>query len=124
MRTALLVALTLSAAPAFKKLNVTAANGGNRQITDIVIEPGNANRLVAHVRGNPVAGDSGLYLSENALAAEPSFRQTYNTNTTVGPRGELAINKVGAVITVIAALGDNNGTVLKSEDGGATWPTT
>ena len=114
----------LSAAPAFKKLNVTAANGGNRQITDIVIEPGNANRLVAHVRGNPVAGDSGLYLSENALAAEPSFRQTYNTNTTVGPRGELAINKVGAVITVIAALGDNNGTVLKSEDGGATWPTT
>jgi photosystem II stability/assembly factor-like uncharacterized protein len=114
----------LAASPSFKKLNVTAANGGNRQITDIVIEPGNANRLVAHVRGNPVAGDSGLYLSENALAAEPSFRQTYNTNTTAGPRGELAINKVGSIITVIAALGDNNGTVLKSEDGGATWPTT
>jgi photosystem II stability/assembly factor-like uncharacterized protein len=113
----------LSATPQFKKLNVTNANGGNRQITDLVMEPGNPNRVVAHVRGNPVAGDSGLYVTTNALAADPTFTQTYVSNTTVGPRGELAINKVGATVTVIAALGDNNGTVLKSSDGGATWTT-
>jgi photosystem II stability/assembly factor-like uncharacterized protein len=115
----------MSASPSFKKLNVATANGGNRQVSDIVMEPGNPNRVIAHVRGNPGAGDGGIYLSENAMAADPTFRQTFNTiaTSTAQLRGELAINKTGQTVTVIAAFGDNNGTVIKSGDGGSAWET-
>ena len=92
----------LAATPAFTKLNVATANGGDRSVIDMVIEPGNPNRLVCAVYGLLGAGDGGVYLSTNALDPVPTFTQTLQTGTATGNiRTELAINKVGAVVTVV-----------------------
>ncbi|MBV9960387.1 MAG: VCBS repeat-containing protein [Acidobacteria bacterium] len=115
----------LSGSPTFTKLTVATAAGGDRSITDIVMEPGNPNRLIAAVYGLAGTGDGGIYLTTNALDAAPTFTQTLMTGTAADfVRSELAINKVGGVVTVLAATGTSNGQLLKSVDGGATWPTT
>ena len=41
----------LGVAPTFKKLNVATANGGNRSVTDVVLEPGNPNVALCSVVG-------------------------------------------------------------------------
>ncbi len=117
----------LSATPTFTKLAVTAANGGNRPISDMVMEPGTPDNILCWVRGNAGVGDGGVYRSTNATAASPTFTQTY-TMVTNGSRGGLAIQKTGATVTVVAATGDvaggaTQGSVFKSNDGGATFPT-
>ena len=112
----------LAATPTFTKLSVATANGGDRSISDIVMEPGNPDRVVCGVYGLLGAGDGGLYLSTDALAPNPTFTQTLQTGTaTLNHRIELAINKVGAVVTVLAATGTNNGELRRSTDGGANW---
>ena len=112
----------LAATPTFTKLTVATANLGDRSISDIVMEPGNPNRVICGVYGLLGAGDGGVYLSTNALDPIPTFTQTLQTGTaTANHRIELAINKVGAVVTVLAATGTNNGELRKSVDGGAIW---
>lgn len=114
----------LAANPTFTKLTVATANGGDRSISDIAMEPGNPNRVIAGVYGLLGAGDGGVYVSTNALDPNPTFVQTLQTGTsTANHRIELAINKVGAVVTVLAATGVNNGELRRSVDGGATWST-
>ncbi len=117
----------LAATPAFTKLNVTAANGGNRAVMDMVMEPGVPDNIVCWVRGNAGTGDGGIYRSTNATSASPTFTQTY-TMVTNGSRGELAIQKTGSVVTVVAATGEvaggsTQGAVFRSTDGGVTFPT-
>jgi hypothetical protein len=117
----------LSATPTFTKLSVTTANAGNRAVMDMVMEPGVPDNILCWVRGNAGAGDGGVYRSTNATTASPTFTQTY-TMITSGSRGELAIQKTGANVTVIAATGEiptgvTQGAVFKSTDGGATFPT-
>lgn len=114
----------LAATPTFTKLTVATANGGDRSISDIVMEPGNPDRVIAGVYGLLGAGDGGVYFSTNALDPNPTFTQTLQTGTaTANHRIELAINKVGNVVTVLAATGTNNGELRRSVDGGATWST-
>jgi hypothetical protein len=114
----------LAAIPTFTKLTVATASFGDRSISDMVMEPGNPNRLICGVYGLLGAGDGGLYLTTNALDANPTFTQTLQTGTaTANHRIELAINKVAGVVTVLAATGTNNGELRKSIDGGATWST-
>lgn len=115
----------LAASPTFTKLNVTAANGGNRAVMDMVIEPDNPNNMVCWVRGNAGAGDGGIYRSTNALSATPTFTQTY-IMVTNGSRGELALQKSGSTVTIFAATGEvaggaTQGSIFKSVDGGLTW---
>jgi len=109
---------------AFTKLTVATANAGNRSIVDMVMEPGTPNNIICCVLGLNGAGDGGIYTSTDALAATPTFTRTFTLGTaSATSRGELAICKVGAVVTVYAGNGNGNGSIIKSIDGGATWAT-
>jgi hypothetical protein len=110
----------LAASPTFTKLTVQGTLGVNRTAVDAVIEPDNPARLIVTIVGS--GGDGGVYLSTNALDATPTFTRTLTTGdgSSLG-RAELAINKVGGVVTVFAATGTANGTLYKSVDGGATF---
>ncbi|MEA2204383.1 MAG: hypothetical protein QOE77_1159, partial [Blastocatellia bacterium] len=120
-----------SAIPSFTKLSVTAID---RSIVDVVLEPGNPNNLLCTVRST--SGDGGVYRSTNALDGAPTFTQTLTLIDGVSPgsgRAELAINKVGGVVTALVASGENQtqsgcstssaGTLRQSTDGGQTWST-
>ncbi len=123
----------MSASPTFTRLAVTNIGlGENRAIVDMVMEPGNPNRIVASVVGtaaiattNPPtpADNGGLFLTTNALDPVPVFTKTLDIagTTSTATRTELAINKIGDVVTIFAASGLNTGTVFRSTDGGATW---
>lgn len=111
----------LAGSPTFAKLTVATANGGDRSITDIVLEPGNPNNLVCAVYGLAGATDGGIYLTTNALDAVPTFTQTLPLGDTGFIRAQLAIVKIGMVTTVLAATGTNNGELRRSVDGGASW---
>ncbi len=119
---------------AFQKLVMTTADSrdnpptGNRDAMDMVFEPGNPSNLIVGVTGSTAAGDGGIYRSTNALAATPTFAQTFTT--TYGfARFFLAIDKVGSTVTVLAATaeypgsGSYFGVLRESTDGGQTWPT-
>ena len=111
----------LASVPTFEKINIQNLLG-NRSVIDMAIEPGNANRLIAAVVGS--GGDGGIYVAPDALAAVPNFTRTLTTSdgAELG-RAELAVNKTGGVTTVWVASGMGSGTVFKSVDGGATFPT-
>jgi hypothetical protein len=110
----------MAANPTFTKLTIQGTLGASRSVTDLAIEPGNPNRLVAAVIGS--GGDGGVYLTTDALAATPTFTRTLTTGdgSTLG-RTEFAVNKTGAVVTIYAAAGTANGTLYKSIDGGTTF---
>jgi hypothetical protein len=111
-----------SASATFQKITTNTANTGNRSVTDMEFEPGNPNTMLATVVGFSTAGDGGVYRSTNALAATPSFTRTLSAgSTTATARVELAVNKVGGVVTAYAATSEANGTVKRSTDGGVTW---
>jgi hypothetical protein len=114
-----------SANATFQKITTNTVNAGNRSVTDMEFEPGNPNTMLATVVGFNTANDGGVYRTTNALAANPSFTRTLAAGSlSVTARFELAINKVGGVVTVYAASSDSNGTVFRSVDGGQTFPTT
>ena len=122
-------ATAAAGAVSFTKLTVTSAAvanfgidlTGSRTIVDMVMEPGNPDNIICYVNGTTAAGDGGIFRTTNATDVTPVFTQQY-VLTTSSVRGELAINKVGAVVTVIAATGENSsGRILRSIDGGVTW---
>lgn len=123
-----------TATPTFTKLTVATENGGNRSVTDVVMEPGTPNNVVCAVAGFNTAGSGGIYRSTDALAATPTFTRTLTVGTAATTfRTELAINKVGMATTIYAAIGEpastapactavsQSGTLKRSTDGGATW---
>src|ERR1044071_2428744 len=96
--------------PTFTKLTVATDNGGNLSSTDIEFEPGNPNTVLTTVRGPSVAGSGGVYRSTNALDPTPIFKRTLATiSATVLNRAEIAINKVGGVVTVYSITADSSG---------------
>lgn len=118
----------------FQKLVVTTENSpdspatGNADTPDMVMEPGNPNTLIVSVTGT--AGGGGIYRTLNALDPSPTFQQGFSFSN--GIRANLAIAKVGGVVTVYAATGEKptvvttcatnfSGAVRKSTDGGLTW---
>ncbi len=125
----------MSASPTFTKLAVTNIGvGENRNIVDLAMEPGNPNRVIASVVGTvalattpPTPADNGgLFITTNALDPTPTFTKTLDlagTNSTA-TRTELAINKVGGIVTVYAASAVGTGSVYRSTDGGQTWTLT
>ncbi|HEX5702142.1 MAG TPA: hypothetical protein VFX97_02860 [Pyrinomonadaceae bacterium] len=126
----------MSGAPSFTKLAVTSHGvGENRAIVDLVMDPGNPNRIVASVVGNAAiattnppqpADNGGLFLSTNALAPVPSFAKTLDIagTTSSATRTELAINRIGSAVTIYAASAVGSGTIYRSSDGGETWTQT
>jgi photosystem II stability/assembly factor-like uncharacterized protein len=115
-----------SASPTFAKL--TVADGvtvppdttGNLPITDLAMDPGDPNVVIAWANGPAAAQNGGIYRSINALAPTPTFTHVLVT-TTASVRGELAVNRNGSNVTFYAATGESNGRLRKSTDGGATW---
>jgi hypothetical protein len=140
-------------AVAFEKLTVTPAGSiapdtsGNRNVMDIVMEPGVPNRLICTVLGTggttaQGAPDGGVYVTSNALAPTPTFTRTLalgNPTSVVANEGraELAIQKTSPpapappVVTIYVASGESaapgtancgtGGTLRRSSDGGNTW---
>lgn len=133
-----------SNAIAFQKLTVTSAGSiapdtsGNRSVIDMVMEPGVPDRLICTVLGTngSTPPDGGVYVTSDALASAPTFTRTLvlgaaTVDANQG-RAELAINKMGALVTVYVASGESaapmagpacgtGGTLRRSIDGGATW---
>ena len=112
---------------------------GNRNINDMVFDPGDAtgNTLIVWLNGTSTASDGGIWRSTNAITTA-SFTQTFSTtsSSTSNGRGALAIYKEGANPAVIyAASGEpstggtlcnspsNAGALRRSVDGGLTWST-
>ncbi len=111
------------ATPTFAKLTGLAANQ-NFSVRDIAIDPTNPNILVATLVAAATTG--GIYRSTDALAASPTFTQTfqYTSGTSTSEvNGELtSIHPVGnADATFYAATGNLGGRVLRSTDGGVNW---
>jgi photosystem II stability/assembly factor-like uncharacterized protein len=116
-----------TASPTFTKLTVTSAGSippdttGDVTISDLVMDPGDPNVIVAWVLDSAAtAGSGGIYRTTNALAATPAFTQLLVTTTTAA-RGELTANRVAGVTNMWAATGESNGRLRRSTDGGATW---
>ena len=112
-----------TANPVFEKLTGLAANT-NSSVRDIAIDPNNANILVVGLVAAATTG--GIYRSADALAATPTFTQTFqylSGTTTSELTAELAsVHPVGnADATFYAATGNLGGRVLRSTNGGATW---
>ncbi len=124
-----------SATPTFEQVLITGTTSNDRDVVDMVLDPGDPNLLIATVVGG--AGDGGIYRSADALSATPTFVRTrvLPTGATNG-RAELAINRNGSVVTVYAAVGETStialggpancaasrsGYVTRSVDGGLTW---
>lgn len=126
----------------FQKLGVTIGDGttvdlpntGSRRISDVIFEPGNPNNLLVSTFGAAAANDGGIFRTTNALAPSPTFTQTYTIST---QRIRFAIQKTGAIVTVLAATSETSptgascaasttqlGIVRRSVDGGVTFPTT
>jgi hypothetical protein len=90
----------------FQKFVVTAGatlDNENLDTTDIVMEPGTPNNLLVAMIGS-TASNGGIYRTTNALAGTPTFTQVYTAAS--GVRLNLAINKVGGVVTAYAATSE------------------
>jgi len=121
----------LAADPRFDRLDVPTGST-NVPVMDVVFDPASVTSdvLVAYVFGLGVAADPGVWRSTNANAVTPTF-----TRTLVSPqqsRGELAVNRVAGVTTMLLAAGETAGgggcggtagSLRRSIDGGATWST-
>ena len=90
--------------PVFSKINF-GASFSDRSITDIVMEPGDPNRIYAGALG--LGGGGGVYYTANALDEVPAFTQLLSTALNGNQsRVELAAAKIEGVTTVYAASGD------------------
>lgn len=107
-----------SAAPTFTKLSVPTAGllvagqpaSADRDVTDLAMEPGNPNVILAYVMGEAAAGFGGVFRTTSALAATPVFAHTFQTSVDF-TRGEFAVNKIGAITNVVIATAENAGNV-------------
>ena len=102
-------------------------------VSDMVFEPGNSSNLLVGLQDADFSGiDDGIYRTTTAALASqlpsisPVFTQTYSAGGSTFMNFRLAINKVGLTVNVAAARGgfSDHGRLLKSTDGGQTWPTT
>lgn len=108
--------------PTFEKLTGLAANI-NASVRDIAVDPTNMNVMVAGLVAS--GGTGGIYRSDNALSASPTFTQTqiFNSTSTSELTSEFAAIRLGGDpnATFYAATGNLGGRVLRSTDGGQTW---
>jgi hypothetical protein len=99
-------------------------------VTDIVLEPGSSDNMLVAVEDALLnSPNSGIYRTTNASTASqsPSVSPTFTETFPLSGQAiniRFSMNKVGGVITTLAATAANNGTLIGSPDGGVTWPTT
>ncbi|HEY6230916.1 MAG TPA: DUF4214 domain-containing protein [Pyrinomonadaceae bacterium] len=128
------VAFTKLAVPTAASASVDTPATGNRNIPDIIMDPGNPDVILVGVFGAAVANDGGIWRTANATAATPTFTQATGTGGTFqASRIQFAIHRTaGGVVTVFAGTSRNinpgcdgtarAGAIEKSIDGGVTWP--
>lgn len=111
-----------TAAPTFERLT-GLLNNANVSVRDIISDPGDPNILIAGVVS--AGPNGGIYRTENALSASPTFVQTQSytgTATSELTTEFAAIRPAGSDTAVFyAASGNLGGRVLRSTDGGITW---
>ncbi|HKF22129.1 MAG TPA: Ig-like domain repeat protein [Candidatus Angelobacter sp.] len=118
----------LGGSPTFARLSIQSAADKNRPVTDMVMDPNNANTVVVYVFGQTDT-EGGIWVSNNAWAATPTWTQTFPIS--INENGKLAANHAGSTTTVLLAVDQipssgtclNEGMLFKSTDAGATWPT-
>jgi photosystem II stability/assembly factor-like uncharacterized protein len=123
-----------SANPTFTQVQVTGVPTPNdRSMIDLITDPANPNLLLVSVLG--VTGDGGIYRTDNALAATPTFTRTLAlANGSTNGRAELTATRNATPATTFytatgelvptACTGGNasrGGAVRRSTDGGLTW---
>lgn len=122
----------LASNPTFSQLTVfvvqpVATTVQSRRVSDMVMDQGDTNTVLAAVFGANTLNDGGVFRTTNAWAATPIWTNTFTTSE-VGIK--LAINSVvdpntnNRVVTALVAYGGTtvaNGAVRKSTDGGATF---
>jgi hypothetical protein len=113
-----------AASPTFEQMPFPFANQ-NLSVRDIEIDPLNPNLLVSVV----VANGGGVVVYNNATVAPATSavgvqRTTWTSTSTSELTGEIAIqHTVGAPQpTIYVATGNLGGRVLRSDDGGVTFP--
>ncbi len=107
--------------PKFSFLTL-AAGETNDGITSAVMDPSNGNTVLCAISSQIGASTGGIYRSTNALAPTPTFTKVLGLPDF--GNAKLAINKVGATVTVYAVSDEgspDNGRLYKSTDGGATF---
>jgi len=124
-----------SANPTFNQVQITGIPAPNdRIVIDLVMDPANPNLLIASVLG--AASDGGLYRTDNALDAVPTFTRTQVLpDGTTNGRAELYLTRNPTALTIYAATGEQStaaiggpacpataaGLLRRSTDGGLTW---
>ncbi|MEQ1922379.1 MAG: carboxypeptidase-like regulatory domain-containing protein [Pyrinomonadaceae bacterium] len=107
--------------PTFTLLPITGVS--DRNVTDMVMDPADPNRIYAGVIGVLNTIGAGVFMTSNALDASPTFTQlltnTPQTASAAQGRIELAANHVAGTTTVIAATGEGTGTTYRSINGAA-----
>src|SRR5205085_1453814 len=117
-----------AATPTWVRVNPASLPGGGvAGVTDMVIEPGNANTLILNQQDfGSGAFNSGVFRSTNALSGG-SLTATYTEVINYAGTqfdAKFAIYKQGgnpAVVYLATEEGGVNGEVRSSTDGGATW---
>ncbi len=119
-----------SAAPTFTRLTVQPSTAANLSVTDMVMDPGNANVIVLNIFDSLRLGQNGIWVSTsgNPWTGTATWTRTLtNADFTVG---KLAVNRSGLLpsTTFFATFdepatcgGPANGNMSKSTDGGMTW---
>ena len=98
---------------------------GNRNLNSMVFDPGDltGNTLIVWQNGVNVAGDGGVWRSTNAMAATPTFTQSFITTSTStsNGRGQLAIYKQGSnpAVVYVASGEPSSGTSCTSQNANA-----
>jgi photosystem II stability/assembly factor-like uncharacterized protein len=94
--------------PTFTKLAVANIPATfDFRVTSIVYESGNSDHLFVGVADVAALGIGGIYFTENASAASPTFTQVLKTAKKDFAPVKLAINKIGTTVTVVAVTGEN-----------------
>lgn len=110
-----------AATPTFSRVN-NLPGAGVGSVTDIVFEPGSSSNLLVGVNDLNISDGSditGIYSSANAntAAVAGNVSPTFSYRVSYGQAdSRFAINKVGATVTAIAAIGLGSGTLAKSTD--------
>ena len=116
--------------PHFSRVN-GIPGAPNAAVTDVMFAPTSSTVLLVGVLD--LAGtNNGLYRSSDAGTAtigpsgvSPTFTRIVDTSSNFFPNIKLAANKVSPTTNVLAAMDDGSGgRLIKSIDGGQTFPTT